>query len=394
MKLSIIFLAVVGLACGKSLPTRSLQDDLNDFLALVPLDEVLGIALDYLANDEQVQDFVVYLQSEEFHKIILTVEDVKELKDFLKFINDLGIDVYEILNQVHEILGLPPFKPDKHSRRGVGINGLINDVIAVLPTDKLKELFEEKKETSEDFKALIAAIQSPEFSNIVDALRAIKEYQDLLESLRNKGVDVDNIIALFRALFGLSRRGTRNLQDDLNDVLAHIPLDEVLAIGLDYLANDQEVQELVIYLQSAEFHKIVLTVEAVPEFDEALQFVTERGIDAKAILDQIHEILGLPPRSSSKITRRGSGIQGLIDDLVAVIHVDHLKELFEEKLQTSQDVKDLVDFIRSSKFEKILSTLRSIKEYQDLLQSLREKGVDVDGIIKFLKDLLGLARHY
>lgn len=62
--------------------------------------------------------------------------------------------------------------------------------------------------------------------------------------------------------------GTRNLQDDLNDVLAHIPLDEVLAIGLDYLANDQEVQELVIYLQSAEFHKIVLTVEAVPEFDE------------------------------------------------------------------------------------------------------------------------------
>lgn len=66
---------------GKSLPTRSLQDDLNDFLALVPLDEVLGIALDYLANDEQVQDFVVYLQSEEFHKIILTVEDVKELKD-------------------------------------------------------------------------------------------------------------------------------------------------------------------------------------------------------------------------------------------------------------------------------------------------------------------------
>lgn len=43
--------------------------------------------------------------------------------------------------------------------------------------------------------------------NIVDSLRAIKEYQDLLEGLREKGVDVDEFIALFRALFGLSRRG-------------------------------------------------------------------------------------------------------------------------------------------------------------------------------------------
>jgi hypothetical protein len=63
------------------LPTRSLQDDLDDFLALVPLDKVLTIALDYLANDSEVQELVIYLQSDEFHKIVLTVEDLKEFKD-------------------------------------------------------------------------------------------------------------------------------------------------------------------------------------------------------------------------------------------------------------------------------------------------------------------------
>jgi hypothetical protein len=36
-------------------------------------------------------------------------------------------------------------------------------VISVLPIDELKALFEEKQKTSEDFKALINAIQSPEF---------------------------------------------------------------------------------------------------------------------------------------------------------------------------------------------------------------------------------------
>lgn len=63
------------------MPTRNLQDDLNDFLALVPVDQVLTIALDYLANDSEVQEFVVYLQSEEFHKIILAVEELQEFKD-------------------------------------------------------------------------------------------------------------------------------------------------------------------------------------------------------------------------------------------------------------------------------------------------------------------------
>jgi len=42
---------------------------------------------------------------------------------------------------------------------------------------------------------------------IVETLRAIPEYQELLQALRDKGVDVDQIIELLRALFGLSRKG-------------------------------------------------------------------------------------------------------------------------------------------------------------------------------------------
>jgi hypothetical protein len=61
--------------------TRNLQDDLDEFLALVPVDQILGIALDYLANDAEVQEAVIYLQSEEFHKIVLTVEGLQETKD-------------------------------------------------------------------------------------------------------------------------------------------------------------------------------------------------------------------------------------------------------------------------------------------------------------------------
>ncbi|PNF37061.1 Protein G12, partial [Cryptotermes secundus] len=185
--------------------TRNLNDDLNDFLALVPLDEVIAIVLDYLANDQEVQELILYLQSEEFHKIVITVEELDEFKLLIKIPEELGIDVNSIINLIHEIIGLPPYAARKNTRRGVGLNGLIDDLIAILPIDDLKALFEKKQQTSPDFKALIDAIQSPEFKSILDKLESLPEFQKLLQNLRDKGVDVDHIIELLKALFGLSR---------------------------------------------------------------------------------------------------------------------------------------------------------------------------------------------
>jgi hypothetical protein len=75
-----------------------------------------------------------------------------------------GVDAYGIINTVHDILGLPPYGSKYHTRRGVGINGLLQDVIANLPLDELKALFDEKKGTSPDFQDLLIAIQSDEFA--------------------------------------------------------------------------------------------------------------------------------------------------------------------------------------------------------------------------------------
>jgi len=39
----------------------------------------------------------------------------------------------------------------------------------------------------------------------VETLQDLPEYQDLLKGLRDKGIDVDEIIEVLRALFGLTR---------------------------------------------------------------------------------------------------------------------------------------------------------------------------------------------
>jgi len=83
---------------------------------------------------------------------------------FIGFLSEHGLDATEFINTLHTLIGLEPYTGgQKSTRRGVGINGLIDDIIAILPIDDLKALFDEKLTTSTDFKDLYDAIRGAEF---------------------------------------------------------------------------------------------------------------------------------------------------------------------------------------------------------------------------------------
>ncbi len=65
--------------------TRRLQDEMKDFMALNPTQKILEIVLDYLYNDKEVQEFIAYVQSEEFPKIHTGVEYLQEYKNVSAF---------------------------------------------------------------------------------------------------------------------------------------------------------------------------------------------------------------------------------------------------------------------------------------------------------------------
>jgi hypothetical protein len=82
----------------------------------------------------------------------------------LKYIDDNGVDVYGIVNAVHDILGYPPFQPTNSTRKGAGIQGFKDDLIAALPVDDMKALVYKKMEANEFYKALVTAIQNHDFT--------------------------------------------------------------------------------------------------------------------------------------------------------------------------------------------------------------------------------------
>ena len=65
--------------------THTIQEEVKEYLAVVPTDKVLSIILDYLANDPELHKAIVYIQSEKFPMIHKTVEHLKEYKDVSAF---------------------------------------------------------------------------------------------------------------------------------------------------------------------------------------------------------------------------------------------------------------------------------------------------------------------
>ena len=65
--------------------TRTIQDNVKEFMALVPTDKVLSITLDYLANDPEFQEAFGYIQSEEFPNIHQFVQYLKNYKKVSAF---------------------------------------------------------------------------------------------------------------------------------------------------------------------------------------------------------------------------------------------------------------------------------------------------------------------
>lgn len=187
----IVLVAAVAASGFEIRQPRDLQDDLNDFYELLPIDEITNLALDYFINDEEVQSAFFYLRGEEFKVIWVQLVNNKDIRNIVRYLQDSGLDVVTSLNDFANIFGLQQFpafteflgKFNFHfiyffsiyfysicsatKKIAGGINGLLQDIIALLPLDKIKNLYQEKMKTSTEFKELINKLHSVDFKNIL-----------------------------------------------------------------------------------------------------------------------------------------------------------------------------------------------------------------------------------
>lgn len=201
--------ALISTTSGDEPSPRSLQDDFNEFVELLPFDEIVDVSINYLLNDKDVQQALQYLYGPEFSSIWDQVFALKEVRDVLDYLELAGVEAYAFFNDIAALLGLGQIKPAAKISlpppAGTrGLNDFVDDLLALLPKDELFALFEHKLETSAEFRAFFETVKSTDFQKLLEFANSSTELKSLFQKLRDHGVDVDKFFDLIKGFFGWS----------------------------------------------------------------------------------------------------------------------------------------------------------------------------------------------
>jgi len=195
------------------LPTKTLVEELVDFVNLLPVEELVTKIIEYVNEDEKVAKAIKYLFTPEFHDLLREVEALKEHQALVTYLENVGLPVIAAIQEFHRAIDMEEYVPPKVKKLlesqiktqkiGDGIQGLLKDVYDLLPLDKIDALFEEKIKTSKVFVDFIAKITSKQFFKIINNLITHETYKKFITKTIENGFDFEGIANLNTRIIGL-----------------------------------------------------------------------------------------------------------------------------------------------------------------------------------------------
>ncbi|KAK9679672.1 Insect allergen related repeat, nitrile-specifier detoxification [Popillia japonica] len=160
-----------------------------------------------------------------------------------------------------------------------------------------------------------------------------------------------------------------------------------------YIATDPEVQEVVAYLQGDEWAALVADVAQNPTWIEFKEYLLSEGIDLDAIIQYIHDLIG-GLRSARMPThkRTARSLRDMVDEIIAIIPVNDLLNVLNDKLQNSADFQRLFEVLSSDEARGLVEEVLALPEAQRIAQELRDLGINVDVALEFIFGILGWAK--
>jgi (2Fe-2S) ferredoxin len=395
----VVLLAIIGLSVGapkhhprlahQKISPRSLIDDLQDFIDLLPLDDIKAIVDDHLETDGAFAAVVLYLQGPEWTELVNTVGEKPAVQDFIQYLNDAGLPVDDILAWIDNLIkgATPGTDPDEEG----SLRPLLDEVEAILPLADLLALLNDKLQNSPDFQALYTKVSSEDAHNLVEEVRAIDEVQRLAQRLMDMGVKVEEALAVVYEFLGWGepklKKSGRTLADDLQEFIDLLPLDDIKAIADAHLQTDGAFAAVVLYLQGPEWTELVETVGAKPAVQDFIQYLTDAGLPVDDILAWIDNLItGATPGTDPD--EEGS-LRPLLDEIEAILPLADLLALLNDKLQNSPDFQALYVEVSSEKAHTLVEEVRALDEVQTLAQRLISMGVKVEEALAWVYDFLG-----
>lgn len=197
MKLALVLLAFVAMSTmAQRNPFSPLAQELQDFVDLLPEQEIYSITLKYYTQDAEFQAMIRYFKSYGFKQFVKYIEALPEMKCLIEYLYDAGLEVYKLQDLLNNWLGITQtnFVIDKEITGG--IRGYIDDISAAIRPvkDTLIALYKHKMKNSKVFQDFVAQLKSPNFQQLVYKVYVHPECQKILEKAKNVGIDLENIL--------------------------------------------------------------------------------------------------------------------------------------------------------------------------------------------------------
>nr|XP_033340885.1 uncharacterized protein LOC117228909 [Megalopta genalis] len=398
--------------------TGVLADTLQDFMDLIPVDKIMSIVMQYLAEDKEFGTLVTFLKGPEFKALIHDAESLPEVVDLLNYGQKNGLDVYQIVNKINNFIGLPALTPPNTfgtMKITGGIRGFLDDVEALIPVDKIKELYHKKMATSKVFVDFMAKLRSPQAQTIANAIAANPNLKVLLVKAKKVGVDTGAVIQFLETFLGIKINITMRIQlaaltaflalasscsalpsfgegplyDDVMYFTNMVPLKKITTIAVKYAAEDREFQELIKYVKSNDFKQMVVEVEAIPEYHVFVKYMQDNGVYLADLTNRLNKLLEIPAFVPMDVFAT-NGLKGFYDEIKAEVNYDLFIHGYVYKMRTSAAFRGFVAHLKSGNHQKFINALYANQKYLNFRNMIQSKGIDVALIEDVIYTVLGI----
>ena len=82
----------------------SLQKDLNEFINIIPVEDIRNLTEFFYSNDAAMRNSYCYLRDEGFKRILKSLSTLSLVKKFVSFLNDTGVNFAELGNRLEKIV--------------------------------------------------------------------------------------------------------------------------------------------------------------------------------------------------------------------------------------------------------------------------------------------------
>lgn len=80
-------------------PQHHLQEDFDDFIDLIPLDDIRNLTIYFYANDESMRESYDFLNGEAYNTVKDDLFGLHEFKLFKDFFNESGVKIDRLINR-------------------------------------------------------------------------------------------------------------------------------------------------------------------------------------------------------------------------------------------------------------------------------------------------------